>query len=207
LRSWIKNHLPIPIQDWLTMFWRTRGIDWSSARAFVALCDLDGYVRINLRGREAAGIVEPGAEYEALCTQIAQGLGSFIDADSGIPVVDAIARIKDLYPGGRVSDHLPDLMIRWCPKPAALHRRIVSPRYSAIPWPTPGRAPDGRSGNHRPDEFLLASGARMAQGIPIERAHILDLVPTVFELLDLPVPAGLKGHSLLRTLEQRRGIS
>jgi predicted AlkP superfamily phosphohydrolase/phosphomutase len=207
LRSWIKNHLPIPIQDWLTMFWRTRGIDWSSARAFVALCDLDGYVRINLRGREAAGIVEPGAEYEALCTQIAQGLGSFIDADSGIPVVDAIARIKDLYPGGRVSDHLPDLMIRWCPKPAALHRRIVSPRYGAIPWPTPGRAPDGRSGNHRPDGFLLASGARMAQGIPIEGAHILDLVPTVFELLDLPLPAGLKGHSLLRTLEQRRGIS
>jgi predicted AlkP superfamily phosphohydrolase/phosphomutase len=69
LRSWVKNHLPIAIQDRLTLFWRTGGLDWNSTRAFAAFCDLDGYIRINLQGREAAGIVEPGTEYEELCAQ------------------------------------------------------------------------------------------------------------------------------------------
>jgi len=207
LRSWIKNRLPTAIQDRLTMFWRTRGVDWSRTPAFVALCDLDGYIRINLRGREVAGIVEPGPDFEALCAHIGQGLNSFVDADTGRPVVDAIIRIDDLYPDERTSGHLPDLMIRWCPEPAALHRGIVSGRYGAIPWPTPGHDPLGRSGNHRPDGFLLASGARVAHGNRIQAAHILDLAPTVYDLLDLPPPAGLTGHSLLPALERRIGIS
>jgi len=207
LRSWIKNRLPSSIQDRLTMFWRAHGVDWSSTPAFVALCDLDGYIRINLRGREASGIVEPGADFEGLCAHIRQGLNSFVDADSGQPVVEAIIGIGDLYPGERTSEHLPDLMIRWCPTPAALHRRIVSPAMAPSAWPTPGHDPLGRRGNHRPDGFLLASGARVAQGIPIQGAHILDLVPTVYDLLDLPRPAELRGHSLLPALERRIGIS
>jgi hypothetical protein len=36
-----------------------------------------------LKGREAQGIVEPGAEYELLCDKIISGLKTFVDADSG----------------------------------------------------------------------------------------------------------------------------
>jgi predicted AlkP superfamily phosphohydrolase/phosphomutase len=207
LRSWIKNRLPTSTQDWLTMFWRTRAVDWSSTPAFVALCDLDGYIRINQRGREASGIVEPGAEFDALCDQIKKGLHSFVAADNGQPVIDAIIRIDELFPGERTSAHLPDLMVRWCQNPAALHRGIVSPQYGFIAWPTPGGDALGRSGNHRPDGFLLASGARVARGIPIQGAHILDLVPTAYDLLGLPRPVHLTGHSLLPALERPIGIS
>jgi predicted AlkP superfamily phosphohydrolase/phosphomutase len=207
VRSWIKTRLPMRLQDWLTLFWRTGGIDWASTRAFAAFCDLDGYIRINLRGREAAGCVQPGAEYAALCTQIIEGLRTYVDADSGLPVVENIARIDELYPPGRMRHYLPDLMIRWSETPAALHRRIVSPRYGSIAWPTPGRHPQGRSGNHWPDGFLFAAGAGVAPGVPIERAHILDLAPTVYQVLDLPLPAQMQGHSLLPTLEKRRGVS
>ena len=65
-RSWVKTHLPQAIQDRLTLFWRSGGIDWRRTRAFAAFGDLEGYIRINLRGREAQGIVAPGAEAEAL---------------------------------------------------------------------------------------------------------------------------------------------
>jgi predicted AlkP superfamily phosphohydrolase/phosphomutase len=206
LRSWVKRRLPIPIQDWLTLFWRTGGIDWKSTRAFAEFCDIDGYVRVNLRGREAAGTVKPGAEYEAVCSHIVAGLKSFIDADTGIPVVDQITRIDDLYPDGRMRHYLPDLIVRWCATPAALHRHIVSPCYGAIPWPTPGRDPQGRSGNHLPDGFVLASGACVASGVSIQGANILDFAPTVYELLDVAPPADLRGASLVRTLEEPRGL-
>jgi predicted AlkP superfamily phosphohydrolase/phosphomutase len=207
LRSWIKNRLPIPLQDRLTLFWRTGGIDWRTTRAFAAFCDLDGYVRINLRGREAAGIVAPGDEYDRLCAQICTGLTTFVDQDTGAPIIDAVMRGDQLYPTGRMHEHLPDLMIRWSASPAAAHRRIVSSRYGAIDWPTPGYHPQGRSGNHWPDGFLIAAGPHVSAGVTLDRAHILDLAPTVYELLGLPVPAEMQGSSLLRAMERPHDIS
>jgi predicted AlkP superfamily phosphohydrolase/phosphomutase len=206
-RSWVKARLPIALQDRLTLFWRTGGIDWHRTRAFAAFCDLDGYVRINLRGREAAGIVEPGDEYVRLCDRICAGLKTFVDEDTGVPVVEDIARIDQLYPTGRMRTHLPDLMIRWSPHPAAAHRRIVSPQLGSIDWPTPGFHPQGRSGNHWPDGFLLAGGPRVRGGVRLENAHILDLVPTVYELLDLQAPPGLQGRSLLRAPDHADDVS
>ncbi len=201
-RSWVKTRLPIAVQDRLTLFWRTGGIDWKQTRAFAAFCDLDGYVRINLRGREAEGVVEPGAEYVRLCDRICEGLRTFVDEDTGVPVVDGIARLDELYPNGRMRAHLPDLMIRWSPHAAAAHRRIVSPQLGAIDWPTPGFHPQGRSGNHWPDGFLLAAGPQIRPGTKLENAHIFDLMPTVYELLDLETPQGLHGKSLLPDLDR-----
>jgi len=52
--------------------------------------DLQGYIRINMRGREALGIVEPGDEYDWLCSKIAEGLATFVDADTKEPVVESV---------------------------------------------------------------------------------------------------------------------
>jgi hypothetical protein len=54
-RNWVKRNLPLAVQDQLTLFWRSGGIDWRSILAFAMFCDLEGYIRINLRGREARG--------------------------------------------------------------------------------------------------------------------------------------------------------
>jgi predicted AlkP superfamily phosphohydrolase/phosphomutase len=196
LRSWVKRRLPYAWQDRLTQVWRTGRIDWRSTRAFAPLSDLDGYVRVNLRGRESAGIVAPGAEYEALCAQISDGLATFVDADTGAPLVQAIARPDDLYATGAMKSYLPDLMVRWADTPAAAHRNIVSPRYGSIAWPTPGRHPQGRSGNHRPNGFLIAAGDLVAAGPAVSDPHILDLAPSVYALLGLPVPPQMHGRPL-----------
>jgi arylsulfatase A-like enzyme len=97
-------------------------------------------------------------------------------------------------------------MIRWSVTPAAAHRRIVSPRYGAIDWPTPGRHPQGRSGNHWPDGFVIAAGPQVPAGATLDRAHILDLAPTVYELLGVTPPAGMQGSSLAKSLEQAHGV-
>ena len=195
-RSWVKNRLPTVVQDRLTLFWRTGGIDWSSTRAFAAFCDLDGYVRINLKGRESKGVVEPGAEYEELCAQITEGFKTFVDEDTGEAIVDRVGYVDDIYPTGKMRKHLPDLMIHWASNSAAAHRRIVSPRYGVIPWPTPGSHPQGRSGNHLSNGFLFARGDPIPAGTSIDNAHILDLAPSVLSLMDQPVPAKFQGRPL-----------
>jgi predicted AlkP superfamily phosphohydrolase/phosphomutase len=172
------------------------GIDWPTTRAFVQMCDLDGYIRINLRGREAAGFVEPGDEYEELCASIAAGLKTFVDADTGRPLVASITQPRDLYATGAALNGLPDLMIRWDDTPAASHRMVTSPQYGDVPWPMPGKHPQGRSGNHRAEGFLLAAGDAVRAGMRLPDPHILDLAPSVYNLLGLQVPESMLGRPL-----------
>jgi len=195
LRSWVKRRLPIALQDRLTLFWRTRGIDWTKTSAFANFSDLHGYIRINRQGRERAGIVA-AEEYEALRDRIIAGLSTFVDADTGEPIVEEARRIEDVYPNGTMLEHLPDLVVRWTPSPAADHRSVTSRQFGTLDWPTPGRHPQGRSGNHRDQGFLIAAGPDIAaEGAP-NLAHILDLAPTAFALLGLKAPEHMQGISL-----------
>ena len=197
VRSAIKDRLPLAVQDRLTSFWRLGGTDWSRTQAFAAIADLQGYVRINLAGREAAGIVEPGRAYDDLCRRIEDGLRSFVDADSGAPIVRDVKRSAELYPEGRRLDRLPDLLVQWEDAPAAAHRAIKSQTYGTIARPRPGLNADGRSGNHRPQGFYLLRDPARAQGPARTDAHILDLAPTVLRLLAVEPPAHMKGRSLV----------
>jgi hypothetical protein len=185
-RSRVKSLLPVRWQDRLTTFWRLGGVNLRSTAVFPLVADLQGYIRINLRGREADGVIEPGAEYDDLCERIAAGLRSFVDADTGAPVAEEVARSDRLYGSGARSADLPDLIVRWCSTPASEHRAVVSAAYGQVDWPSPGSYPDGRTGNHRDEGFLLASGEGTPPGSSIEGGHIVDLAPTVFRLLGLP---------------------
>ena len=41
--------------------WAAGGIDWARTKAFTLRADLQGYIRINLAGREGRGLVPPAA--------------------------------------------------------------------------------------------------------------------------------------------------
>jgi predicted AlkP superfamily phosphohydrolase/phosphomutase len=157
-RGPLKRQLPVAVQDRLSTFWRLNGIDWSSTAAISLIADLHGYIRINRRGREALGIVEPGHGFDALCRRIAAGLESFVDAETGAPVVSQVLRAEEALAPGLRSSALPDLLVRWSETPACRHRVLHSPKLGSVPWPVPGRHPDGRSGNHRGQGFLLGAG-------------------------------------------------
>jgi predicted AlkP superfamily phosphohydrolase/phosphomutase len=198
-REWrhrVKLWLPSSWQDRLTVFALLGRTDFATARAFSLIADIQGYVRLNLRGRESPGLVAPGEEYDRLCAAIADGLGTFADADTGEPVVASVMRVDRLFADGPRRDRLPDLIVRWADSPAARHRAIASSRHGSIPWPTPGRNPDGRSGEHRPEGFLVATGPGVRPDSRIEPAHIRDLAPTVCALLGVPTPARMCGVTL-----------
>lgn len=204
LRNTIKSHLPMAVQDKLTTYWHTGGINWAMTPAFALVSDLQGYIRINLRGREAEGCVASGEDYERLCAGISEGLLTFVDADSGDPIVREVARSTDIYPDGERRDDLPDLVVKWAYTSAAAHRAIRSDRYHAtIPWPMPGRHSSGRSGNHRPHGFLVAAGSGITPGTKLEKAHILDLIPTVLDLFGLAATPAQKGRALFSGKNRR----
>ncbi|MBL8077989.1 MAG: alkaline phosphatase family protein [Anaerolineales bacterium] len=192
LRHRVKSSLPHDWRRWLTRFWRN-GYDWKKTRAFTLASDTHGWIQINLKGRETEGIVEV-EDYEALCEKISVGLRSFVDADTGKPIVEAVARSSQLYKGEK-QGLLPDLIVRWANSPAAEHRSVTSSEFGTIAWPTPGQNPEGRSGNHQPDGFFMMSGHGINPGA-IEDIHILDLAPTILSILGQPIPDEMEGNVL-----------
>jgi hypothetical protein len=97
---------------------------------------------------------------------------------------------------GRRRDLLPDLVVYWADSPAACQRAVHSDQLGTIPWPSPGRNPDGRAGNHRGEGFLIAVGDDLPAGRDQTAADIRDLAPTACALLDVPPPWPMEGRPL-----------
>ena len=195
-RHSVRQRLPNRLQDRLTAYWRMGDIDWSVTPAFSLIADLQGYIRINLKGRERDGIVEPGEEYDRLCDKLIKGISTFVDADTGEPVTNEIMRVDELFADGKRREKLPDLLVGWSHSPSANHRAITSPQYGTIAWPMPGKNPDGRSGNHRPEGFLIAVGSGIQSNSHIADARIVDLAPSVYAMLGVPIPTEMLGKTL-----------
>jgi len=169
----------------------------SHASAFTLVSCLNGYIRINLIGREKGGRVERGEEYDRLCSAIAEGFKTFADADTGEPVAEGIARSAELYGPGPRLDFLPDIIVKWSSTPAVRHRNVVSSRYPWLSIPMPTRNLNGRSGNHSSEGFVVAVGEGVAPGMLMGKRDILDLAPTILAMLGVDKPAQMRGSSLL----------
>ncbi len=196
LRRALTNRVPGPLKNRLMTRWTTGGVDWASTRAFALRADLNGYIRINLSGREARGIVALD-QFEDLCDQIRQGLLSFGDAMTGDSLIEEVRRATEVFPAGSAMDRLPDLIVRWKETSGAPHLAVESARFGRVPRATPGRIPNGRSGNHRPAGFLIARGPGIPAGGRLQSdADILDLAPTVVRRLGTRTSVPLAGKVL-----------
>ncbi|WP_428409932.1 hypothetical protein [Hyphococcus sp.] len=113
--------------------------------------DNAGAVRINVKGREKHGIVAPGADYDAVVGEITQAVMTFMNADTGKPIVKRVVPVRRVFKGPHVEE-LPDLFIEWDRATAPRDfRRIVSDVYGEIEL-TPAR----RTGDHNPSGFFWA---------------------------------------------------
>lgn len=200
VRRFLTRRVPGPLRDRLMSRWAAGGFDWSRTEAFELRADLQGYVRVNLRGRETEGIVDPGAPFDRLIERITEGLLSFRDEATGEAFIDEVERTDRLYADGARADRLPDLIVRWKETPAGTHEAVSSPRFGTVRRSTPG-IPNARSGNHRGEGWLIAAGPDVPRGTRLRgSAHILDLAPTVLQRLGAPLPAAMTGRPIRELL-------
>lgn len=69
-----------------------------------------GEIYINVRGREAQGIVEPGAEYDDLRQEIRTKLTSLVDEATGRSPVERVYTREEAY-GSFDPDVIPDIFV------------------------------------------------------------------------------------------------
>jgi len=193
-RGWART--PMPLRRWLSpLRERTRerlGRAFPSAevegshRYFeVPNNDVYGGIRINLAGREPAGGVLPGADFDAVCDELEHELRQLVNLETGRPLVRRVLRTAEHYVGEHL-DALPDLLVEWDRE--APIRRIHSPRIGTIEREFDG----GRTGDHKPNGLLMAAGP----GIPPQRLErpvsVTDIAPTLAARLGV-VLAGVDG--------------
>jgi len=158
--------------------------------------DHAGYIRLNVRGREPEGIVEPGPEYEALCDQVIEGFLDFQDLSTGRPIARRVYRQHDLAPGNAPArNRLPDLVVEWGEVSPIESCGIRSERHGELRWSPANRIPSGRAGNHRDRGWFVVSGTGVRPGL-IQGHTILDLVPTVCDWLGADLGGRLQGQPI-----------
>jgi predicted AlkP superfamily phosphohydrolase/phosphomutase len=168
-----------------------QNVDWAKTRAYAMGL---GNIYVNLAGREAQGIVQPGAEYEALIAEIKGKLPQFVDPETGLhPVAYVFTRdeaygtydpalIPDLFPSN--SD---GFRVGWQDTLGIVAKQIVEPNLDV--W----------SADHCSVYPPLVDGILFANRKLVldDEPYMADVMPTLLELYGVRSPVPLDGKSLL----------
>ncbi|MDO8550567.1 MAG: alkaline phosphatase family protein [Ignavibacteria bacterium] len=180
----------VPKETWHKMkcYLMNLGNDWQYSRAFCFPSDFNGAIRINLKGREPNGLVNP-EEYETFCGSLASDLQQLINAETGSKAISEILFVHKIHKG-EFLDQLPDLVLKWAGNEPI--RKVYSPKIGTVS----GENFHERSGAHRPYGFFIASGDQIAKGKSIDNGTIMDIPPTIFNIMDEPIPEEMDGKVL-----------
>ena len=167
------------------------GVDWSRT---VAWGEGGYYSRIfmNVRGREPEGIVDP-EDYETVRSDLAARLAAIPD-DHGHPMGTVVYTPEEVYP--EVNGVAPDLIVHF----GDLSWRSVGTvgGDEGIHTFENDTGPD--DANHAQDGLYVLAGPGIPASGRID-AHLLDIAPTLLELMGIEVPAAMRGESLLARLD------
>jgi predicted AlkP superfamily phosphohydrolase/phosphomutase len=167
-------------------FWEN--VDWSRTRAYAMGL---GQIYINLKGREAHGIVSPGAESKAVQNDLAARLLTLTDPNTGARMVDAVYKADDIYSGA------------FMPNAAELQVGLAD-GYRVSWQSTLGGSPPGLvypnkkkwSGDHGSFDYKSTAGVLISSRRAGEGARIIDIAPTVLKYFGVPIPDDIDGKPL-----------
>ena len=157
--------------------------DWSQTKAIpIGEC----YIYVNLKGRDPLGIVEP-ADYEKVRNEIIKALYDYTDPGTGIKPVMLAVRREEARFFGLHGDRVGDIVYAVNPQFGRQHGYL---------WPTHEIGIGSLKG------LFLMAGLGVKKGEVLARVvNLVDVVPTLCYLADLPVPRDAEGAIIYQALE------
>jgi predicted AlkP superfamily phosphohydrolase/phosphomutase len=169
-------------------FWEN--VDWSKTRAYAMGL---GELYLNVKGREAQGIVDPGAESDALKAELKEKLMALVDPETGEKPVRRVLTREEAY---RKFDPnmIPDLFVMnndgyrvsWQTSLGGVPKQVFEPNKNV--W----------SGDHCSVDPEIVKGIFFInRKLTSDRApYIADVYPTVLGALGVKVPYAVDGIEL-----------
>jgi predicted AlkP superfamily phosphohydrolase/phosphomutase len=164
------------------------GVDWTQTRAYGI--GLNGFY-LNLRGRERNGIVQTGAQADALLTEIKDKLLQVKDPKTGLSVITRVDRANEVYQGPYAASG-PDMIVGYNRGYRAGWKTILGAfpadeiEDNTNPW----------SGDHCMDYTLVPGVLLSNRKISAESPALTDIAPTVLSEFGIAKPAAMMGQSV-----------
>jgi predicted AlkP superfamily phosphohydrolase/phosphomutase len=190
LNAWFLEHGYLALKDgadgseeWL------QSVDWSRTKAYAV--GLVG-IFLNIKGREAEGIVEPGEEAEAVKAELKAQLDGFRDEEKNEVAINEAFDTDRLY-RGPYKGNAPDLLIgynhgyriSWDCASGVVAGSVFEDNTKA--W----------SGDHIVDPRLVPGVFLANHPIDADDPGIIDLAPTALTLFGLRPPAHMEGRPVV----------
>jgi predicted AlkP superfamily phosphohydrolase/phosphomutase len=166
------------------------GIDWTKTRAYTFGL---GGLYLNLRGREAHGIVSKEEAVE-LRDELVRRLTGLIDEETGDIAIQSVYRASDIYRGPYLNA-APDLIVGYAPGYRASWDAATGKVTSAI-------FEDNRKawrGDHCVDPPLVPGVLFSNLEITAADPGIEDMAPTALSLFGVEAPAWMEGKPVIAT--------
>jgi predicted AlkP superfamily phosphohydrolase/phosphomutase len=174
-------------------------IDWFKTKAFSD--EVRGSIWINLRGRDAQGIVSPGVEYESLRERIIAEVPELRDPRTGEELIERVYRREELYHGPHAHS-TPDIILE--PKDTMQIFRKKEGARKAIPVRILSAAEASSAdttGHHLMNGVFLIHGPAVRANNELTGMQMRDVAPTVLYAVGLPVPEWMDGKVSLDAFE------
>ena len=189
LNRWLEENGYLKVHDDRRQEQYLAGVDWSQSRAFAI--GLTG-IFLNIAGRYAQGIVDPGEEAERLREDIAQRLRTLVDPQDGTGAIRRVYQAQKAY-RGPYKDQAPDLIVgyesgyrvSWEAAVGKTTRQVFHDNTKA--W----------SGDHCVDPSVVPGVLFCNRPVESEHCRLLDIGPTVLDLFGIDVPQHMDGRPLV----------
>ena len=130
-----------------------------------------GGVRVNLKGREGQGVVEPD-EAEEVIRYLVTEIRKIVNTETGEPLVEDVIITSDWYHGPHVP-RMPDLLVRWnrnAPIRSVRSETIGELAHEYV---------DNRTGDHTPDGFCVIAGPGIEPDSEGAVVRTADFAPSI----------------------------
>ncbi len=162
-------------------------IDWSKTVAYAASNTEQG-IYINLAGREPGGIVKPGKDWNEARNVVINRLKDIRAPQTNEKLVSRIHKREDIYSGHYVNN-APDIIFFLKEGEYLADVRPMNYLFEKTSWKT-------GTGTHRMEGIFVGYGKDIKAGLRITDAEIIDLAPTILNLMGTRIPDDMEGNVL-----------
>jgi predicted AlkP superfamily phosphohydrolase/phosphomutase len=189
LNSWLWKNGHMVLKGERTGADMFQDVDWDKTRAYAVGF---GGIYLNVKGREARGIVAAGDEAQRLKAEIIAKLSALRDEERGSDAVRKVYDAHDVYSGPYVGD-APDLIVgfklgyrvSWSSVTGGLTEAVIED--NTRPW----------SGDHNFNPPDVPGMLFCNRPIAEEKPRIIDIGPTVLDLFGVDIPPYCDGRSIM----------
>jgi predicted AlkP superfamily phosphohydrolase/phosphomutase len=169
-------------------FWEN--VDWSRTKAYAMGL---GQIYVNLKGREAHGIVAPGADSKQVQDDLAAQLLTMTDPNTGARMVDAVYKADDVY-SGEFKKNAAELQVGLADGYRVSWQSTLGGSPPGIVYPNMKKW----SGDHGSFDYKNTAGTIIAnRALPSGTdLNIIDIAPTVLKYFGVPIPSDIDGKPI-----------